>query len=826
MAKFKLNKPIFVILFVFLTISSFCQTKFGGKVIDSKTKEPLAFVNIIYSSSNYGTTTDLDGYFTIESYDKIEFLKVSYLGYITKTITKEEIGNKRYFEIQLEENAFYLSEVTILPGINPAHRIIDEVINNADRNNPEKMRSFSYMSYSRFHITVGFNIAGSITVLPKKEELKTDSVSVLDTTGNKEFDRVMDVLTSQYLFLSENVSERKFSYPDNNKETVLAQRVSGLKNPSFVLLGSQFQSLSFYKDYITILDKKYLSPVSKGSTKRYFFQIEDTMYNEKADTIFIISYRPLHGKNFEGMQGVMHINTNGYAIQNVSAKPYEKSKTFDINIQQKYELIEDTQWFPVQLNTDIIINMIEVIADSISIPCIGIGKTYISDISLNPDHKRKDFNQLNVVVNDDASKKDETFWNTYRKEALTEKDLKTYEVIDSLGDEFNFDRFLNVMEIVASGYIPFKFINFDLLSIYNYNKYEGSRLGLGLSTNDRMLTWASAGGYFAYGFRDKAWKYGGHLSFLFHRPSETKLILGYKKDLSLSDDYTFQQGQALSFSNYVMDMFLSEMDSVTQYYASFQFSTLKYLRANVMFSYTEKNIINQDRYNYREPLNMHYFNSEIGIYLRYAYKEKFMQTPRGNRISLGTKYPILHFNITKSIPLFDADNDYFKYEASVYKKFVIRNAGETHLQLTGGLIDGIAPYSELYYIAGISSWLNFDNVFNTMRINEFISDRFACAFVRHDFGSLLWKGKKFSPKFAIVTAAGWGDAKLVLAPEEDYQAKLMNKGYYESGLQINGIITMSKLFGYGLGVYYRYGPYSRTKEIENWAFKLTLTLNM
>ncbi|PLX08207.1 MAG: hypothetical protein C0596_07910 [Marinilabiliales bacterium] len=177
------------------------------------------------------------------------------------------------------------------------------------------------------------------------------------------------------------------------------------------------------------MDKKYLSPISKGSTKKYFFIIEDTMYNEAADTIFIISYRPLKGKNFEGLQGVLHINSNGYAIQNVSAKPYEQTGAFNINIQQKYELIDSVQWFPVQLNTDLVMNMLQVSEDEAMmtngevnenyLPLIGVGKSYLSDISLNPDYKRRDFTQIDIEVSDGAEKKDSVFWNTYRKDPLS-----------------------------------------------------------------------------------------------------------------------------------------------------------------------------------------------------------------------------------------------------------------------------------------------------------------------------------------------------------------------------------------------------------------------
>ncbi|MDD3741070.1 MAG: DUF5686 family protein, partial [Bacteroidales bacterium] len=396
-------KLLLIFLFVSLGIQLFSQTKFAGRITDAKTSEPLAFVNIVYNSKNLGTTTDLDGYFTIESYDKIEFLNISYLGYNTKIIAKDEFIGKNYIEIALEANAFYLEEVTVLPGVNPAHRIINEVISNADNNNPEKMRSFSYISYNKMYFTI------DMSMLPEE----TDSIGnadLQDSDTASEKQSMREFFDSQHIFITESVTERRFKHPDNNKEEVLAHRMSGLQNPGFTLLTTQFQSFSFYKDFISLMDKKYLSPISRGSTSKYFFQIEDTMYNESADTIFIISYRPLKGKNFEGLQGVLHINSRGYAVQNVSAKPYNPTSAFNINIQQKYELIDSVQWFPVQLNTDIILDMLQVSEEGTTIPLVGVGKSYLSDISLNPDYKRNEFNQLDLIVRDNAHKKDSLFW--------------------------------------------------------------------------------------------------------------------------------------------------------------------------------------------------------------------------------------------------------------------------------------------------------------------------------------------------------------------------------------------------------------------------------
>ncbi|MFQ3580225.1 MAG: DUF5686 family protein, partial [Bacteroidales bacterium] len=461
---------IFCILIFSTILNSYSQNALTGRITDAITGENLAFVNIVYNSKNLGTTTDIDGYFVIPDKNKIEFLRISYLGYETKFIEKEDIPNKSYIEIKLQAQALTLTEVTVLPGENPAHRIINLVIENSDKNNPEKVRSFTYTSYNKMYFTVDISSVKQDTISTKNNELNDSAL--LELTK---------FLDEQYLFLTESITERKFLYPDNNREKVLAHRISGLQNPAFTLLTNQFQSFSFYKDFVSILDKRYLSPISKNSTRRYFFIIEDTLYNELKDTIFVISFRPRKGTNFDGLQGVLHINSNGYAIQSVIARPFEPDGIFNVNIQQKYELIDDIQWFPVQLNTDLIFNLVSVSSgsknnNSLGFPVVGIGKSYIYDISLNPDIKRKEFNQLDVIVADDAHKKTEEFWNRYRKEMLTEKEIRTYQVIDSIGKEANLDKTIEIFEILLSGYIPVSIFNIDLSSILWFNEYEKYRL--------------------------------------------------------------------------------------------------------------------------------------------------------------------------------------------------------------------------------------------------------------------------------------------------------------------------------------------------------------
>ncbi|HOK39008.1 MAG TPA: DUF5686 family protein [Bacteroidales bacterium] len=803
---------IFLILKFSILLNSYSQNALTGRITDAVTGENLAFVNIVYNSKNLGTTTDIDGYFIIPDRNKIEFLRISSIGYETKFIVKEDIQHKSYIEIKLQGQALTLKEVTVLPGENPAHRIINLVIENSDKNNPEKVRSFTYTSYNKMYFTVDLSSVKQDTSSTKNNELNDSALMELSK-----------FLDEQYLFLTESVTERRFLYPDNNREKVLAHRISGLQNPAFTLLTNQFQSFSFYKEFVSILDKRYLSPISKNSTRRYLFIIEDTLYNELKDTIFVISFRPRKDTNFDGLQGVLHINTKGYAIQSVIARPFEPDGFFNVNIQQKYELIDGVQWFPVQLNTDLIFNLLSLSSgsksnNSLSFPVVGIGKSYIYDISLNPDIKRKEFNQLDVIVADDAHKKTEEFWNRYRKEMLTEKEIRTYRIIDSIGKEANLDKTMDIFDFLLSGYIPVSIFNIDLSSILWFNEYEKYRLGLGINTNKKLSRYFSIGGYFAYGFRDKAWKYGAFTDFFFNRSQTTRLRFSYKQDLVFSDEIFFSNALIGFAQQNLRDFFLSEMDSVKIYSADFKFNALKYLTAEIKISHIEKSFINLQRYDYINEIHKNTTFYEAGLYLRYAYKEKFLQTPRGNRLSLGTNYPILQINYIRGINVSNNYSQYNKAEINISKKFIWRTVGESLITLIGAFADKNTAYGSLYYGMGSYSWLNIYNSFNTMRVNEFVSDRFASVFLLHNFGSLLFKTKKWQPQIALFSAAGWGNNHLI-----NSDIMKMNKGYFESGIILNNLVKIN-FQGFGVAVYYRYGPYSLPREIDNWAFKLSYNI--
>jgi hypothetical protein len=512
----------------------------------------------------------------------------------------------------------------------------------------------------------------------------------------------------------------------------------------------------------------------------------------------------------------------------VIAEPAQEGTGITMKIQQKYELQDDSVWFPVQLNTDIILWMAQAQAGERSYPLTGVGKSYIRDIVINPELVRREFSSIEVDVDPMAFQQPETYWNRFRTDTLTQREKNTYHFIDSIGDEYKFDEMAKGFETLMTGRIPWKFLDFDLRKFIQYNDYEGFYLGIGASTNRKISEMFSAGGFVGYGFRDKKAKYGLNLTITASRKAELVFGLGYQHALcEPGGTHYFDDFEKFSYEQY-RNPLLMRMDRMERYEASVGFRALSYLRTSVTFSRT-----------YKEPGYEYYFGqpqddisvwtntfrfTELSVGFKYAYKEKFLQNTR-TRISLGTTWPIVWLTYTRGFKdVLGGDFDFNRIDLKIGKSFFIRYFGQTSLLLKAGFIDLPLPYGDLY--TGNGSYHAFTlfapNSFATMRLNEFLVDRYAALYFTHDFGKLLLRTKGFEPELMLTTNIGYGTLQ-----HPEYHHKItfssMEKGYFESGLNINNLLNINNIIAMGVGVHYRYGYYHLDRELDNYGFKFTLT---
>ena len=813
-----MKKIIAYFLFLFFAFAAKAQTV-KGRIVDANSNQNLPFVSLLIKNTQTGTLTDIDGKFTLDILGTHNTeIQISYLGYVPQTIAVSSLKDIEKIVVKLKPQAFSLQEISVMAKENPAHRIIKKATKNRPRNNPEKMHSFTYDSYTKFFVTAD-------------TKASIDSVSTEDTTmtGMDKF------FKNQHLFLIESVTKREFLKPDKNHETVLASRVSGLKNSPFALLATQLQSFSFYDDFVTVLDEKYLNPLSQGSTRKYFFLLEDTLYSG-ADTVFVISFEPRKNKKFDGMKGILYINTNTYAIQNVIAEPYRKHTGITIKIQQKYEFMEGKQWFPVQLNTDWIWNnVVTSNRDSTHKSNLkAVSRTYIKDIVLNPELKKRIFSEVEVEMDKHADRQDEVFWNQYRTDTLNAKERKTYHTLDSLGKAANFEKKFKFLEAVLTNKVPIGFLDVNLDKILKFNNYEGTRLGLGLHTNNKLSKAFTVGGYVGYGFKDKAWKYGGDASVFIWRKKELAFNALYQKDLvELAGANFFENTRSILSSEIYRDVYVSKFDHLQKYQAGFSFRALKYLRTNVFVNHQQRygNTLYKYAANDGTPIVRDTFNfNEIGIQFKYLYKEKFIQT-MNNKLSLGSDYPVFYANITKGFnqTFFNQTGnfDYWKFDIKIDVQKHFKTIGTTYVQVLAGKVIGNLPYTMLYNMRGSNfPSLNVSavNSFETMSLNEFASNQFAALFLNHNIGRFLKPHKKFNPEIEFTHNMGIGS---INHPENIYNVsvKSLDKGYFESGLRLIHILKISYTT-LGVGAFYRYGAYEKPKATDNLAVKLVLSIKL
>lgn len=409
----------------------------------------------------------------------------------------------------------------------------------------------------------------------------------------------------------------------------------------------------------------------------------------------------------------------------------------------------------------------------------------------------------------------------------SEAELSAFYLIDSVKKAELQKKEYKRLNLLISRNISTEYFILPLKKLFDYNGHEGIRIGLGLKTNDHISKQFSLGGYIGYGFKDEAWKYGGDFILNLHKDSETKLHFSYIDDVKEKAGYSFFEPIDFTSTKNYRRYMLEEMDLVEKYEVSLSFLSLQYLKTRLFAN--QSHITDTDNYLYGPSVlnsSNQFVFSEIGIQFRYAYKEKYLSI-LNNKYTLGTNYPIFLFNVTQGTKLLDGEYEYTRYEAKVTKSFQVKNLGKSKLAVVGGLVDGNIPISKLYSGHGSYQPFSFEteNSFGTMRLGEFYSDRFLSVFFKHNFGNALIRYKKFRPEFALVNNFGIGEFSKNTYHQTTEPIQSIEKGYYECGLLINNILNQSFL-GYGVGVFYRYGPYSFDKTAKNFSYKLSLTIGL
>lgn len=812
------KKYIFLLIIIISAVTANAQVfSVKGTVMDSVTKQKLAFVNIIINDDGtLGTTTDIDGNFSISSKKEIKSLTFSYVGYQKKHVPVEDLSKK----VLLSPISYQLQEVVFKAGENPAHRIVDSVVKNRKRNNPEMLDYYSYTIYDRMVVTI-------------------DTTEVTDSM----FANFGQLWRENDLMVMETVSEIYYKKPNKNKREIKANIVSGLKNPQYFYVLDGMQSFHFYDEFITVYEKNYVNPITPGSKSRYFFGLESVMPTAEGDSLYIISFKPRRGTTFDALKGMMTVTSDGWAVVNVKAEAADKTNTLDVKIQQLYSKINDSVWFPVQLNTDII--FLRMLAqdqammigtgtpENNNTSLNGIGKSYISNINITEPIGNKKFGSTDIELAEDSGMKDETYWKYYRNDSLNERISNTYKVMDTIVEDMakeigiDFDQILNTTStILKDGAIPWKKVNIGLSDILKYNIGNKLYLGLGVKTNEKFSKHLRFGGYVGYWFGPKHGNAGGDIDIKFNLKQDFGLRLSIDHKYDAVGNYGFSnQSSILNESNYkFLYIKWTTLNTTAAAELSSRFANI--CKGFVKFSLSDKEMYDWYVYNPGDTIyNRRFRITTLDFKVRIAPGERYMLTNKG-LVTVTPGRPVIWLSYQKGLKgVLDCPFNLDKIQAQLTYSFVTRYIGKTTITLQAGYVFGDTPIFENFNIFANNRGFALYSAesFATMYINEFICDKFALIFFTHNFGK-FFKTKHFSPEFIFVTNVGWGDIDNV-QQHGGMELKSMRDGYYESGLVLDNLLKISTS-KWGVGVYYRYGANSFDNVGDNFSFKLKLGLTL
>ena len=255
-------------LLIFICALTNSQTIISGNIIDNETNNPLPFATIS-SAEGTNTVSGIDGTFTLTVSSFPQKIAIQYIGYQKKKINLTE-PPRAIIKIRLSPKKEILDSVALEIKGNTAKNLIKKTIAAKKDNDPKKvLAKFSYKTYQKFKIT---------------EENSTDLLTPDTTTVAME-----QIFNKAHSFISEKVSSYQFETGKDEKETVLASRMSGFKKPIYKILGIKIQSNSLYGSKYVIFDNEYAGPLSKSALSNYYYKILDTTATKRPGVCGFVS---------------------------------------------------------------------------------------------------------------------------------------------------------------------------------------------------------------------------------------------------------------------------------------------------------------------------------------------------------------------------------------------------------------------------------------------------------------------------------------------------------------------------------------------------------
>ena len=716
---------IILALITALSINILPQTfSISGKITDKETGSTLAYANVRVLNSSLGTASNLEGEYEIKLSAGKYKLITSYIGYKTDTISIDLKSDIKEENFNLLPTDIILPEIVVLPGENPALKIIRKAIERK-KEREKKITSYEFDAYTK-------------GVIKTTNEITTGSHSINLNPGGGDTLKIAGIV--------ENESKGYFQKPDNYKEIITARKqTANFPSTLNVLTGGRVMQ-NFYNDEISFLGIYLPGPLADNSLSYYYFYIEGTFAMDDK-TVYKIHMSP-DNKSDPGFTGSIYILDKTFDLIKVNLtlnKAANPGGIFDtVNVFQQFSSYRDSVYMPVDYRIFATANYLNIFRFGFEL------NTILYDYNINPDIDENIFSKAIVTVKPDADKKDSLYWISTQTIPNTNEETNAYHRIDSIKnipvtfwDDFS----------ILSSRIRLS-DNFDVtgpLGLYHFNRIEGHSLDFGFYLNDAFDRRFKSSLKLSYGFSDKKFKTDFYGSYLFGDYRTYELELNAFKKINIlfgdsgGDSYSqlFESLSELFFKTSINDYYYSngfnvkltgEVFPVLKLSLGYLNRTDNNAYNNTDFSFFSKNKkydINSPIYETKINAITAGFGLDFRDYIENGYSRR--------RISFGGSYIIFGGNVTYSNSDFlKSDLDFTKYDMWSFAN--LRTFRNCVLNLKTDFVYsyGKVPYQMFYPIAGNIDYFSRSYTFRTLNYNEAFGDRVAAIYLEHYFGSELF----------------------------------------------------------------------------------------
>ena len=595
---------------------------FSGIVTDNDHGMPLPFVMVCINDSHTGVLTDVDGRFTLKSSDGVKKLRFTCKGYASVII--DVPTDKGFLKVMLHREISHGRQANPFLANQLGEPIIKQVIFFRDKHNPANLKTCSFTARDFVVMTPAMDSTLWI------DRLKMDSLSP----------HVQKLLSDRSFYSKEAINMKLLLPGQPMHEKQLSSREVGFKDPMFLFLIAQFQTISFFTDDVTIGNKNFLNPLSVSGLSKYRFTLCDTLVAPNGrDTTFRVDFFPKVDSLANGLMGSFFIDADGWAVKALKVEPLDKEAFFDALLYQLFEKREGV-WFPAQIRSDLFLINNKSGSGSGDKSFAGCNRRYFSNVHLNErevlDEQQRVSQQKIANLQEDRSQTP-----TGNQAALHNTIGTTVpRSVDAGSGDLNMQ--------LLSGKLKAGWFSFEINKFLRYNKFEGLNLGLGGHTNNDFSKLVSIGGYATYGFRDMKLKYGSDLSLWLDPYHQSSINAAYSYDTRESGGSRFfdESYGALNTAGYRF-FYVKRMD----YERKAILSVKKQLGFSTLFFGVQHRIIERG-YDINNGtkilLPTDYYCSGIVAGVRLAPGEVMSESNK-QLVSLGSRFPIFWFQYTRGV---------------------------------------------------------------------------------------------------------------------------------------------------------------------------------